>query len=94
LNKVQDEAHRKLDELKILEAERDSIIEVANKFEGDKLPIEFKTKMQENIAKFEEWNTKMQSLRIKSEKINFPIVHSLLVIILLSSVSSRAPGVA
>jgi hypothetical protein len=69
LNKVQNEARNRLDELKILEAERDSIIEAANRYNGDRLPTEFKTKMEESIAKFKEWESIMQTLRTRAENI-------------------------
>jgi len=69
LDKVQNEARVKLDELKKLEAERDSIIEAANKYDGDRLPLEFKTQMQQSIAKFKKWESIMQALRIRADNI-------------------------
>jgi len=69
LNKVQDEVRNKLDELKIFEAERDSIIETAKKYNGSPLPNEIQAQMQESLEKFKKWNSIMQALRIQADNI-------------------------
>ena len=66
--KVQVEIHNALDELKLLDAEKISLLSMAREH-GVDLPAELQTKMQVSLDKMKEWSGKLRSLRIRSDEL-------------------------
>ena len=74
LSNIPEEVRKGLEELKVLRAEKDSLIEVAKKYKEDSpLPSEIQIQMCENLEKMKVWNSKMKSLRIRSDELKAEI---------------------
>ena len=69
MNKIQEKAKEGLDELKIMDAEREFIIETAKKYDENSFPNELRVQMQEHLEKYKKWNRLMQNLRVQSDTI-------------------------
>ena len=73
LKRQQDDIHKGLEEVKILDAEKESLIKQAKKYKDEPLPADIRTLMNKSLEKIRQWNSNMKNLRNQSDVLKIQL---------------------